>query len=330
MNVQEIFERFEQLKVLIVGDVMIDRYLVGHVGRISPEAPVPIVNLKRTDNRLGGAANVALNLKALGATPFLCSVIGDDESGDLFQQLMVKDSLPNVGILTDENRITTVKTRVLAKSQQLLRFDSEMTTDIDEVVTKQFVQHIIHLIETENINIVLFQDYNKGVLTPKLITTIIDYCNQNNIPTAADPKKANFFSYKNITLFKPNLKEVSDALGFCPNPDKNESLKKAAKELHERLNNTFTLITLSEKGMYLDNHQQSTLIPTQPRNIADVCGAGDTVISVVSLGLALGLNITETVTMANLAGGIVCESVGVVPVNREKLISEYQKLNSKI
>lgn len=309
---------------------MIDRYLVGHVGRISPEAPVPIVNLKRTDNRLGGAANVALNLKALGATPFLCSVIGDDESGDLFQQLMVKDSLPNVGILTDENRITTVKTRVLAKSQQLLRFDSEMTTDIDEVVTKQFVQHIIHLIETENINIVLFQDYNKGVLTPKLITTIIDYCNQNNIPTAADPKKANFFSYKNITLFKPNLKEVSDALGFCPNPDKNESLKKAAKELHERLNNTFTLITLSEKGMYLDNHQQSTLIPTQPRNIADVCGAGDTVISVVSLGLALGLNITETVTMANLAGGIVCESVGVVPVNREKLISEYQKLNSKI
>lgn len=309
---------------------MIDRYLVGHVGRISPEAPVPIVNLKRTDNRLGGAANVALNLKALGATPFLCSVIGDDESGDLFQQLMVKDSLPNVGILTNKNRITTVKTRVLAKSQQLLRFDSEMTTDIDEIVTKQFVQHIIHLIETENINIVLFQDYNKGVLTPKLITTIIDYCNQNNIPTAADPKKANFFSYKNITLFKPNLKEVSDALGFCPNPDKNESLKKAAKELHERLNNTFTLITLSEKGMYLDNHQQSTLIPTQPRNIADVCGAGDTVISVVSLGLALGLNITETVTMANLAGGIVCESVGVVPVNREKLISEYQKLNSKI
>lgn len=305
---------------------MIDRYLVGRVERISPEAPVPVVNLERTDNRLGGAANVALNLKALGATPFLCSVIGEDAEGDLFRQLMIEDNLSDIGILKTTSRVTTVKTRVLAKNQQLLRFDNEIISNIDEKATQQFIKLITQLIDNQNIDVVLFQDYNKGVLTPELITTIIDYCNQRKIPTTADPKKDNFFSYKNITLFKPNLKEVSEALGFYPNPDKNETLAKAAKTLNERLNNTFTLITLSEKGMYLDNHHQSVLIPTQPRNIADVCGAGDTVISVASLGLALGLDMKSTVIMANLAGGIVCESVGVVPVNRVKLMTEYEKL----
>ncbi len=326
MNTQAIFEGFQKLKVLVVGDVMIDRYLVGRVERISPEAPVPVVNLEQTDNRLGGAANVALNLKALGATPFLCSVVGEDDAADLFGQLLEEEHLSDVGILKVPLRITTVKTRVLAKNQQLLRFDSEITTALDVLSTDIFIKKIIHLIDNQNIDVVLFQDYNKGVLTPTVIREIIHYCHKKNIPTAADPKKDNFFSYENVTLFKPNLKEVSEALGFTPNPDKIETLQKAAIALNERLKNALTLITLSEKGIYLDNHQQSILIPTAARNIADVCGAGDTVISVAVLGLALGLNMKETVILANIAGGIVCESVGVVPVNRSKLIAEYQKL----
>lgn len=325
-TMKDIFEEFTKVNVLIVGDVMIDRYLVGEVGRISPEAPVPVVDLKKRDNRLGGAANVALNIKALGATPFLCSVIGQDESAVIFRNLLKTENLSDEGILSDSSRITTVKTRVLAKSQQLLRFDEEITDDINDATRNIFFKKIIQIIKNQKINVVLFQDYNKGVLSKDLITTLIDYCNQHDIPTTVDPKRKNFFSYKNITLFKPNLKEVSEALDYYPNPDKTDTLQTAAKMLNERLNNTLTLITLSEKGMYLDNHAQSIIIPTQPRNIADVCGAGDTVISVAALGLALSFDIKETVILANLAGGIVCESVGVVPVNREKLMVEYQKL----
>lgn len=322
----KIFEQFTKVKVLIVGDVMIDRYLVGEVGRISPEAPVPVVNLKRTDDRLGGAANVALNIKALGATPFLCSVIGDDVAATVLRNLLKIENLSDEGIMSDTKRITTVKTRVLAKNQQLLRFDEEVTEDIEDKTAAVFFEKIISIIEKQQIDVVLFQDYNKGVLSEKLITALIDYCQKKNIPTTVDPKKKNFFAYKNITLFKPNLKEVSEALDYYPNPDKIETLEKAAKMLYQRLNNTFTLITLSEKGMYLDNHTQSVLIPTQPRNIADVCGAGDTVISVAALGLALGLDMKTTVILANLAGGIVCESVGVVPVDKTKLMFEYQKI----
>lgn len=326
MSKEEIFEAFQRLKVLVIGDVMIDRYLVGKVGRISPEAPVPVVNLERQDNRLGGAANVALNLKALGAIPFLCSVIGSDEAATTFQKLMEEEALSDIGILEDKSRITTVKTRVLAKNQQLLRFDSEITTKINDEVSSRFVNHIKSLIDTKNIDVVLFQDYNKGILIPSVITSIIDYCNQKNIPTAADPKFDNFFAFENVTLFKPNLKEVSDALGYSVNSDDNNSLKKAAKAINTRLNNAFTLITLSEKGMYLDNNKERVIIPTQPRYIADVCGAGDTVISVASLGLALGISMKLTCQLANLAGGIVCESVGVVPVDKNKLIKEFQAL----
>lgn len=324
----DIFSAFEQLKVLVIGDVMIDRYLVGHVERISPEAPVPIVNLDSVDNRLGGAANVALNLKALGATPFLCSVIGEDNAADTLQQLLNAEGLIDTGIIKEANRKTTVKTRVLAKNQQLLRFDSEVTSPISEVTTTHFIQHIQQLIQDEQIDVVLFQDYNKGVLVPKLITAIIDYCNSKNIPTAVDPKRDNFFAYKNVTLFKPNLKEVSEALNFDINTEDTKDLEEAANAIHNKINNTYTLITLSEKGMYLDDNRERVIIPTKPRHIADVCGAGDTVISVASLGLALQIDMKLTCQLSNLAGGIVCESVGVVPVNKATLIREFEMLNT--
>jgi rfaE bifunctional protein kinase chain/domain len=326
MNTKEIFEGFERLKVLIVGDVMIDRYLVGKVGRISPEAPVPVVDLEKIDNRLGGAANVALNIKALGATPFLCSVIGDDEAGELFEELLDNEQLSAKGIFKSETRITTVKTRVLAKNQQLLRFDSEIKHALEENVATAFLKQVLAIINDEKIDVVLLQDYNKGILTPFLIKTVVQICQEKNIPTTVDPKKDNFFAYKGVTLFKPNLKEITEAVDFTPNPDDILTLQKAAKIVANRLDNTYTLITLSEKGIFLDKENKtSIIIPTQPRNISDVCGAGDTVISVISLGLALGLNMKSVATLANLAGGIVCESVGVVPVSKQKLFEEYNK-----
>lgn len=326
MSKKEIFKAFEQLKVLVIGDVMIDRYLVGKVERISPEAPVPVVNLERQDNRLGGAANVALNLKSLGAKPFLCSVVGQDETAEMFQQLMQEEGLSSEGILKDKTRITTLKTRVLAKSQQLLRFDSEEKTAINDIITGEFIRLIQSIIDRQQIDVVLFQDYNKGVLTPEVIVLIIDFCNSKNIPTTADPKHENFFAYKNITLFKPNLKEVSDALGMELNPSDSNSLEEAVNMIHTRLNNPYTLITLSEKGVYLHDGE-GVIIPTKPRHIADVCGAGDTVISVVSLGLALGLGLEQTCQLANLAGGIVCESVGVTPVDKDKLMAEFEAMS---
>ena len=326
MSKKEIFKAFEQLKVLVIGDVMIDRYLVGKVERISPEAPVPVVNLERQDNRLGGAANVALNLKSLGAKPFLCSVVGQDETAETFQQLMQEEGLSSEGILKDKTRITTLKTRVLAKNQQLLRFDSEVKTAINDIITGEFIRLIQSIIDKHEISVVLFQDYNKGVLTPEVITSIIDFCNSKHIPTTADPKHENFFAYKNITLFKPNLKEVSDALGMEVNPSDSNSLEEAVSMIHTRLNNPYTLITLSEKGVYLHDGE-GVIIPTKPRHIADVCGAGDTVISVVSLGLALGLGLEQTCQLANLAGGIVCESVGVTPVDKNKLMAEFEAMS---
>lgn len=327
MNTKEIFEGFERLKVLIVGDVMLDRYLVGKVSRISPEAPVPVVDLEKTDDRLGGAANVALNIKALGATPFLCSVIGDDESGEQFENLLEKEALSSLGILKSTSRITTVKTRVLAKNQQLLRFDSEIKTALEKSIEIDFFNQIKTIINTEKIDVVLLQDYNKGILTPFLIDSLLEICNKKNIPTTVDPKKENFFAYKGVTLFKPNLKEISEAVDFTPDSDNLLTLKEAAKVVTNRLGNTYTLITLSEKGIFLDKlNEQSIIIPTQPRNISDVCGAGDTVISVISLGLALGLDMAKVAAMANMAGGIVCESVGVVPVNKSKLFEEFDKV----
>jgi rfaE bifunctional protein kinase chain/domain len=322
----KIFEGFQLLKVLIVGDVMIDRYLMGSVDRISPEAPVPILNLQQTVNRLGGAANVALNVKALGATPYLCTVIGDDDDAALFENLCAAENLLTEGVIRSANRVTTVKTRLLAKGQQLLRCDAEITTDLTEADAKLLLAKIISIIEKEKINILIFQDYNKGVLTQSVIQTLIQLCQKHNIPTAVDPKKRNFFAYKGVTLFKPNLKEIADSIGFQPDATNIQSLTEAATLVEQQLGNAQTLITLSEKGMFLKNKEKNTIIPARPRNIADVCGAGDTVISVVSLGLALGLATEKAVFLANLAGGIVCEHIGVVPIDKKRLFEEYQTL----
>lgn len=321
MKRTDIFKKFNDLRVLVIGDVMIDRYLTGRVERISPEAPVPVVNLLNTENRLGGAANVALNLKALGATPVLCSVIGDDEEGANFLELLQENELAATGIFQSDERRTTVKSRVIAGNQHLLRMDSENTHDLSAKEAAELWDGLQDLFKNQQIDVLLLQDYNKGVLTKSVIHIAMAMAQQHDVPTIVDPKFANFFAYQNVTLFKPNLKEIEAALQRKITPDV-DNLKQAALEIRQKLKNKYSLITLSEKGVFVDDGEEAVIIPTHPRSIADVCGAGDTVVSVAALGLALGLDIQLIAKMANLAGGQVCEKIGVATVDKVALEME--------
>jgi len=317
-----IFKSFERLKVLIIGDVMVDSYIFGHTTRISPEAPIPVVDVYKKESRLGGAANVALNIKELGATPLLCSVVGDDYEGHAFKKHLQFNHIDTAYIILDQERKTTVKTRVVSRNNQLVRFDSEQRDPIDTKTELLLIDNIIDILYRTKPHVVILQDYNKGVLTPKVIASVIYNSNQMEIPVAVDPKKDNFFLYKGCTLFKPNLKEASDGLATQLSASRTESLTSADQQLRAILNNTYTVITLSEKGIFVGMEGDSEIIPAYVRNITDVSGAGDTVISMLSLGLALGLDIFATVELANIAAGMVCEKVGVVAIDKSALLKK--------
>ena len=321
-EIVNIFKNFNKLNVLIIGDVMIDSYFYGKVNRISPEAPVPIVSVDRKDNRLGGAANVALNIKALGATPILCSVIGNDVAAKKFNELLKNEKLSNKGILKSKERITTVKTRVIGNKHQVIRVDSEDDSPLSNKENEELITSINSLINTEKIDIVIFQDYDKGVITEELIKKVVTLCNTKKIPTAVDPKKRNFDSYKDVSLFKPNLKELAEGLNININPSKSKEVENAINTLNKTKNNKINFITLSEHGVFIKDENGKKQLPAHIRSIADVSGAGDTVISVASLCLALNQPITMIAEISNLAGGLVCESVGVVPVDKDHLLSE--------
>ena len=322
IDLKNTFDAFNSKKIIIVGDVMIDTYLNGSVSRISPEAPVPIVQFKSKEHRLGGAANVALNIKALGATPFICSVIGDDEDGKLFHSLLSDSALSSQGIVVDAERMTTVKTRVIGNNQQLLRLDSERTNPILTATQNALIQRIQTIALTEKVDAMIFEDYNKGVLTENVIRTLIDFANEHEIITTVDPKKENFFAYYNVTLFKPNLKELKEGVGLNFEMNDRSAFLDAVSILKERLNPTFTFITLSELGVYMNEGEENHFVPAHLRIIADVSGAGDTVISVATLCLTCGLSAKLVAEIANLAGGLVCEKIGVISVDKEQLMSE--------
>ncbi len=327
----KIFNSFSNQKILIIGDVMVDSYLWGTVERISPEAPVPVVSVKKRANRLGGAANVALNIKALGAEPILCSVIGNDQKGDDFINLLKNDNLSIQGIHKSSKRITTTKFRVIGNNTQMLRVDEEITSDLDKDDEKQLISIITKLLEQENIDAVIFQDYNKGINTKDLIQKIISRANELNTPVIVDPKKINFNTYKNVTLFKPNLKELKEGLNIDFNVTNINELANATHLLHKNQNIKIVLTTLSEAGIFISSFTKNNKlithsIPAHVRSIADVSGAGDTVISVASLCLSLNLPPEIIASISNLAGGIVCEEVGVVPINKEKLMNEVLKI----
>ena len=322
MTIQETFKSFSKLNVLIIGDVMIDSYMWGNVSRISPEAPVPIVAVNKKENRLGGAANVALNVQAMGANPILCSVVGNDDGSVLLFDLLKKQKLSAEGILKSSNRITTVKTRVIGNNHQMLRVDEETETSIINKETDSLIFVIKKLITNKKVNVIIFEDYDKGVITPELIKSIVAFAKQKNIPTVVDPKKKNFMTYTGVTMFKPNLKELKEGLKLDFDHNDTKELGKAVEGFIKKQNIDTALITLSEKGIYTHNKKSKTVIPAHIRNISDVSGAGDTVVSVAALCLALNLSSVLTATLANLAGGLVCEKIGVVPIDKQQLLNE--------
>lgn len=301
---------------------MIDAYSKGVVERMSPEAPVPIVNLKERFNRLGGAANVAINLKALGATPLVCSVIGDDEAGKTLLQLMQEEGLEVAGLISSNRRKTTVKHRVLDGSRQLLRIDEEDTFDLTE--TELGILSLMIRRSLDSVDVVVLQDYNKGVLTEALIRDVMALCREKPIPVVVDPKKRNFFAYEGATLFKPNAKELREGLGVkAGTPDE---LEQAMLSLQERLHCDTLMVTLSDKGVTIVRDGVFHHLPAHPRNIVDVSGAGDTVLSVAALCVALQADAETVASLANIAGGLVCEEIGVVPIDKDQFSTEVKRL----
>ena len=321
-DLDKIFAQFSSQNVLVIGDVMVDSYLRGKVERISPEAPVPVINVLKHENRLGGSANVALNLLGLKAHPIICSMIGNDRMGEEFIELMKSKGLSVDGIIKSTSRITTVKTRIISQHQQMLRMDEEQTNDLNSGDEKLLLDAIKKILDSQKISVVIFEDYNKGVITKKIIENTIAICNEKNIPTCVDPKKNNFFSFKNVTLFKPNLKELREGLKLDIDLNKSEQLKNAVEQLHEKLNHEISLITLSEQGVFVKKGEVENIFPAHQRNITDVSGAGDTVIAVASLCIALNTSPTLMAQLSNLAGGIVCEQTGVVSIDFDHLLSE--------
>ena len=329
-TISKLFSEFNNLKALVIGDVMVDSYIWGIVNRVSPEAPVPIVEVKKRENRLGGAANVGLNLKALGATPILCSVIGNDQRGNDFTALLKKEGMPVDGIIQCIDRITTTKFRVIGNNTQLLRVDEETTSMLTFDQHIQLWERIEKLIDENNIDVIVFQDYDKGVISQPLIEKVINKSKRNNIPVVVDPKKLNFLNYKNATLFKPNLKEIKEGLNIDFDVNNDVEIELAVAKLQDKLNASIILNTLSDKGVFIswriDGGYESRLIPAHLRNIADVSGAGDTVISVAALCVAQDIDPPIMAAISNLAGGLVCEYVGVVSVKKSKLLEEVNRL----
>lgn len=322
---KEVISKFKGLKVLVIGDVMIDAYLIGQVDRISPEAPVPVLAVQRKDYRLGGAANVALNLVSLGAKPVLCSVIGDDTEGTDLIYLLEKAHVSSSGILRSASRMTTTKTRVMAQGHQMIRIDNEHT----EPISGEDTSRLLHKIENEllaDADVVLFEDYDKGVITPALIESIVHKAHALGKKVVVDPKKRNFLNYKGVDLFKPNLKELREGFKREADPSDPEEFELAIRDLMQAMELKHCMVTLSERGVMISDGKTFHYIPAHLRKIADVSGAGDTVISVASLCMALNMPIADLAALSNLAGGLVCEEVGVVPIDVNRLTEEAEKL----
>ena len=321
-SISDILYQFETKRVLIIGDAMIDAYMWGSIHRMSPEAPVPVVEIEKRESRLGGAANVALNIQSLGATPILFAAIGNDYQGDLFLNLMKEQNLSCEGIQKINNRNTTVKTRIISDNKHVLRVDEERADTInDDNLSNQLEKMILE----NDFDVVIFEDYNKGLLSTKLIQKSIAAARQKGIPTIVDPKKDNFFAYKGVDVFKPNLKEIKEGLNVDFDVQSEAELSKNVEILRDKLDAKGIMLTLSEHGIYFQNSKNVYREPAHKRNIIDVSGAGDTVVSVAALALACGLDSEYMMRIANLAGGLVCEKVGVVPIQKLDLLQASKK-----
>lgn len=325
LNTQQFLNNCKEQRILVIGDIMVDRYLWGTIDRISPEAPVPVVDVRSEEERLGGAGNVAINLAGLGATVDLIGVTGEDEQAKRLIDLLSREGFGTDGMIQEIGRRTSFKTRVLSQGQQLIRVDRESSDPVSSQTTKA-IQMLVEE-KLPSATGVILQDYDKGLLTPELVSWIVRLCKTRGIPVFVDPKFRNFFEFGGATVFKPNWRELSVAMGIESHPFPSiEEITKIIADLRGKMPHQISLVTLGAHGMLCLEGDDITHIKGQPRNVSDVSGAGDTVLSVMALGMASGLSAVESATYANLAGGIVCEESGVVPVNPEKLAMEAESL----
>ncbi len=327
-KVSRMFSSFRKMRIGVIGDMMLDTYWWGDVDRISPEAPVPIVSISGKEKRIGGAGNVALNLISLGASVQVLGVIGKDEEGDDLLKLLRNKMIGADYLTRSAERSTSNKIRIISRNQHMMRLDSEMTSFVNAAEEKELLESFNRYVKKEKPHMVVFEDYNKGVLSEKVISECINICRKNKVLTAVDPKRKNFFSYKGADIFKPNLKEAREGLNILREEVTQEALQKMHDELHKRLGNEISLITLSERGVFVQQDDESLLIPTHVRNISDVSGAGDTVIAVAALVYAATGNVKLMAEVANIAGGLVCEEVGTVAIDANKLMVECELLLS--
>ncbi len=322
----KLFESFKGIRAGVIGDIMLDTYWWGHVERISPEAPVPVVSLDKREHRIGGAGNVALNLVSLGAKVSTFSFIGKEEEGRLLEGLLKEQAIDTRYLLKSETRITTMKARIISRNQQMMRLDSETTADLSPDEEDRLIGQVKRYLDEERPQVIIFEDYNKGVLTTRVIREVTEMCRQREVVTAVDPKRKNFFAYQGVTIFKPNMKEVKEGLNLLLDDVHLPALQDIHVQLRSRLRHDISFITLSEKGVFYQASDGSAIIPSHFRNIADVSGAGDTVIAVASLVYAATKDIRLMAEIANIAGGLVCEEVGTMAVDRGRLLAECETL----
>jgi rfaE bifunctional protein kinase chain/domain len=325
---KKLFDSFTKIRVGVIGDVMLDTYMWGGVERISPEAPVPVVSLNKKEYRIGGAGNVALNCHSLGSQVFILSVIGDDSEGLLLEELFHEYMIDTSYLLKSSSRLTTSKTRVISRNQQMLRLDSEITKDLGKNDEEQLLERVRSFIQTQDPNVMIFEDYNKGVLTEKIIHEVITICKEAGVITAVDPKRKNFFSYQRADIFKPNIKEVKEGLNLLVDDVNPSLLSRVHVELQNTLEHGISFITLSDKGVFYQQDSKASIIPSHLRNISDVSGAGDTVIAVAALVYAATKDVHLMAEVANIAGGLVCEEVGTVAIDKSRLQGECELLLS--
>lgn len=326
IDYKELFKSFASVKIGVVGDMMLDTYWWGNVERISPEAPVPVVTVDRKEYRIGGAGNVALNLASLGTPVSVFSVIGDDDDGQILRDLLNEKKIDTGYLLKSDNRITTNKMRVISRNQQMMRLDSETQIPLSSDQEENLIEKLRIFVNDQLPAAIIFEDYNKGVLTEKVIQRIIAICKSKSVITAVDPKRKHFFDYKGVDIFKPNLKEAREALNLLIDEVDQNTLMQIHQKLKHELRHQISFITLSEKGVFYEDGRESRIVASHIRNVADVSGAGDTVIAVATLIYALTNNTRMMAEIANLAGGLVCETVGTVAIDKIKLLKECQRL----
>jgi len=319
-SIKTILDSFRSKRIAVIGDIMLDKYIFGHVSRISPEYPVPVVDVTHEDYRLGGAANVALNTLSLGAETVLIGVTGNDSNRDILLELFRNRGLATEGLIADPSRPTTCKTRILSQNHHITRVDFESRKDVSTEIEQAVFDSFIAVIDS--IDAIVLEDYNKGLLSTQLIKRIIASAKRQKIPVLVDPKLHNFFAYKGCSVFKPNLSEMAASLGIILQ-NNDQEVEMACRLLKEKLETETIIVTRSDKGMTIYNGSFTHIAATS-LEVADVSGAGDTVIGLLALGAAAGIDIVTNAIIANLAAGTVCQEVGAVPVQTEKLLKAYQ------